>query len=708
MLHAQEVRIGNLPLRYAKGNDVKRELVGQRNHTALSFAFFTFLFATVWCAILMAASGTAIALPDNRAYEQVSPVAKEGADIELGRSMAAIDGNRLTFTSRGSFAGQPTSLSAEGSPYLATRTPTGWTTEGVALPNGVFTFASSGYQGWSPDLSKGLLVWFDGTRFGPYDPAAGTLFNQYVRDYETKSFTLANGTLSSITNDEGFVWGSHDFGMLAIDSTYPLTADSPCSGIGDLGDRCAYESENGNVRLASVLPKGEPIEGSVGGPAINGNAMLCNFEHAVSDDGSRLFFTALAGDKDLYARENAISTTLISASERTLPGGVTGKGANFQTAAAAHGERVLFTTENALVDVDSDSTNDLYMYDFARPAGERLTLVSEDQNPEAPQGAAVNGGPSAAKCAGMVAASEDLRRVYFVADNSIVADAPSGSQPKLYLWDDTGASPQLSYVATLDSSQSDTRIWAAPAVGVRNLSINRQARWSRDGRYLAFISTASLAGFDNEGSEEIYRYDAVEGSLGCVTCPDDARPAQGEVAFQRYRLQAVNHMPQNVSDGGDVYFETSRGLVTADSNGLADVYEYDGQLRLISAGDGDGGSFLIEATPTGSDVFFTTRDQLVGWDTDGNRDAYDARVGGGFPEPGFVPPPCEGEACLAPPVAPNDSTPASSSFSGAGNATPPKTSRCPAGKVRRHGKCRKKRSNHDRGRTVKASNRSHG
>lgn len=664
------------------------------------------LLAPMCCAVFLAlfsywfsgvAQGSAT-LPDNRAYEQVSPVDKNGTDVLPDHGVAAIDGNRVAFSSKGSFAGQPTALAVEGSPYLATRGPSGWTTEGIALPNGHLAFGNA-YVGFTPSLSKGIVYWWEGTRFGPYDPAAQHNFNQYIRDNDTGSFQLINGTLSSMANDEGFIWGSSDLSMVGIDTSFPLTLDSPCK-TADHNHHCAYESEDGMVRLASILPNGEPTEGSIGNIPF-----LCNFEHSVSDDGLRLFFTTLNDQGKIYVRENHVSTSLVSGSERTLPGGVSGSKANYQSAEAAHGNRLLFTTLNSLVDEDTNSTNDLYLYDFTQPAGERLTLVSADQNPGAPDGAEVDGGQQG--CAGLVAVSEDLRRVYFVARQQIVEGAPEGPGPKLYLWDDTGTSPQLGYVATLDPE--DVSVWLAPDTHIRRPDW-RNARWSRDGRYLAFLSVAALTSDDQNGEGDIYRFDAESGSLDCLTCSSDALPAKGKVAFQPPATWPINHPPENVLNNGKVYFQTTRGLVAADSNGQGDVYEYSaGQIHLISRGSGPYASTFFDATPSGSDVFFLTRDRLVGWDKDASRDVYDARVGGGFPEPGFVPPPCEGEACLAPPDIPNDATPGSSSFNGAGNVSPPKIRRCPAGKVRRHGRCRKrKHARQRRNRASDATTRSHG
>lgn len=646
-------------------------------------------------------------LSDCRAYEMVSPVQKDDSDINPAPAMAAVDGSRLFFVSRGSFAGQPTSLAVETTAYLATRGSTGWTTQGISLPNGEFSFVSDGYQGFDPDLSKGIINWIELSRFGTYDPSAKPGDNAYMRDTETGAFELLNGTLSSMSNDEGFMWGSSDFGKLALTTRSPVVSGTPCDSRGPF---CAWEWDHGTLKLASVLPNGEPTNGVVGGST--GEPFICNFEHAMSDDGARLFFTAGGETGQLYARENGTTTSLISGSERTLPGGATGFGAHFQSAEAAHGNRVLFTTRNSLVNADTDETDDLYMYDYTKPAGHRLTLVSEDHNPEAPEGAAVNGAsivPSS-ECGGVAGTAEDLRRVYFVANNQIVQGAPTAPGPKLYVWDDTGASPRVAYVATLKAS--DEFDWIAPAVSVRNQGIPRSSRWSRDGRYIAFFSTASLTGFENEGERELYRYDAVSGSLDCVTCNPEAVPVHGEISFgEQSGIKPVNHMPQNVSDSGQVFFQTTRGLTLHDSNGQGDVYEYDGELHLISKGTGDSSSLFVDAAPTGSDVFFATRDRLAGWDKDGFYDVYDARVDGGLPEPPSTLPPCEGEACLAAAALPNDATPASATFNGAGDLSAAKAvPRCKAGQARMRGVCpKKKRARHKKHRRHhRPTTRSHG
>ena len=130
----------------------------------------------------------------------------------------------------------------------------------------------------------------------------------------------------------------------------------------------------------------------------------------------------------------------------------------------------------------------------------------------------------------------------------------------------------------------------------------------------------------------------------------------------------VEYFQRNVSDSGQVFFDTPDKLLPTDTNGQSDVYEYEnGQLRLISTGHSVDPSFFLDASPSGSDVFLGTSQQLVPQDTDGAMDVYDARVGGGFPT-SAPPPSCQGEGCKPPQsVIPPVPTIASVTFFGPGN-----------------------------------------
>ncbi|MHB1537607.1 MAG: hypothetical protein ACYCYN_03725 [Solirubrobacteraceae bacterium] len=232
------------------------------------------------------------------------------------------------------------------------------------------------------------------------------------------------------------------------------------------------------------------------------------------------------------------------------------------------------------------------------------------------------------------------------------------------------------------------------------------SRVSGNGLYLAFNSVDALTGYRNTGSQcgytrdsggtfegyrpgscqEIYLYEAQANSLACVSCnPNGAPVAQGaainKAASPIFATGMRAYHPQrNVSETGQVFFETAEPLLPAqDINAQRDVYEYEhGALHMISSGTSSAPSYFLEATPSGSDVFFATAQKLLTQDTDSAYDVYDARVGGGFAQPPAPVEPCKsstgckGSATVAPSLV----APGSATFAGPGNLTrltPPAT-----------------------------------
>ena len=139
------------------------------------------------------------------------------------------------------------------------------------------------------------------------------------------------------------------------------------------------------------------------------------------------------------------------------------------------------------------------------------------------------------------------------------------------------------------------------------------ARVSPDGRYLAFMSAASLTGYDNVDAspeakgahdEEVYQYDSATASLRCVSCnPTGARPkgvldaegvGQGVGRLVDRRKVWFGHWlagnipgwtAQNITsalvqsryltDNGRLYFNSPDSLVSQAGNGKENVYEYE-------------------------------------------------------------------------------------------------------------------------------------
>ncbi len=220
---------------------------------------------------------------------------------------------------------------------------------------------------------------------------------------------------------------------------------------------------------------------------------------------------------------------------------------------------------------------------------------------------------------------------------------------------------------------------------------------SSDGEYVFYLAT-----------EGIFRWHAGAGTK-VVADADLAHlpPATG---------------PAAVAAGGARLFFTAADplLPTRDSNGQPDAYEWEapgagdcsesspgylsqdhGCLGLLSGGRSGSATFAA-ASASGEDAYFLTAASLLPADPSA-LDVYDARAGGGFPEPtpGIE---CEGDECQGPPFVPEDPAPATSVVSGPPNPPVrfPKTG-CPKGKHRvvRHGRkvcvAKRHRKHHKRG-----------
>ncbi|HZE16478.1 MAG TPA: hypothetical protein VE197_12620, partial [Mycobacterium sp.] len=322
----------------------------------------------------------------------------------------------------------------------------------------------------------------------------------------------------------------------------------------------------------------------------------------------------------------------------------------------------------------------------------------------------------------------DLSHVYFVSEEALATGATYG-EPNLYL-DDEGA---LTLVRTLPVADGTNHAYFSPSVA-SPLPIMRATRVSPDGRYFAFQSTGNLTGYDNtdavtgESDLEVYLYDAEAGKLTCVSCnPSGARP-EGQPQLPPYApprvgttmFRAAAWLPTwetsvyapnaLMANGGRVFFNSFDPLVPQDVNGAQDVYEWEapgtgrcaeasptfsaqdeGCVSLISSGESPQKSEFLDASANGRDVFFETSASLLPQDP-GLIDVYDAREGGGFPQP-FHTAACEGETCQNTPAAPNDPTPGSATYKGPGNVVEKSTRKH---KKKRHKKHRRKRRRHAR------------
>jgi hypothetical protein len=640
-------------------------------------------------------------LPGCRAFEMVSPPFKAYQDITRtsSRSRSAPSGDRVTFGSTGAFAG------AIGAPsviqYLTERGINGWTTKALSpeqKTNAGSNLADSDFFEFSPDLSQSVLRTAEPS---PVVGAPSNVVNLFTRDNLLDHYSVATpakppgATQSTEALFPEYAAASSDFSHVLFQSQGAFTSDAPVNENAKL-----YESFEGEISLVSKLENGEPApDNAVPGQSASVGGWLgggFGIKTAMSDDGRRIYFANTTSFRpgQIYRRLDGTSTTEVTRSEATPPG--TPAPALFWRA-SADGTKALFSTAEAMVtgDIDGTAGSRLYMYtDSGDPVNDaNLTLLSVDD--ESSDG-------SNPEVLGVIESSEDMSSVYFIANNQLVSGADTSPGPKLYLWQ--GGS--LRYLANLSGSN---------LVGLADETVRRLAYVTPDGLHLLFRGRASNgAGLADPGFEhdQVYLYDAVADHLRCISCAPGGSTGTAEfhIGGQGANSREFAYRPRAVSlDGSRAFFHTNQALSPRDSNGRIDVYEWhddgtpDGAVSLISSGRAASNSYFEDATPSGDDVFITTRQPMVGWDNDNNADLYDARVGGGFPEPPPVAPECSGEACqgtsssspaaLAPP--------ASTAVSGPGNVRrhqhrAKKKKHCPRGKERRGKRCVAKRADHRR------------
>jgi WD40-like Beta Propeller Repeat len=685
---------------------------------------------------------TETGLPDNRAWELVSPPDKNGADVmgDTGRTRAASDGAAVQFSSLTAFGDVVgTGIATE---YLARRTAAsgtnGWATHSITPEQEplqvnfevIFNALDPRYMGeFSPDLSKGVFL-----AHSPLGSGAGDVAevpNLYLRrdlleagpgTYELLSDcpVCAGVALTwDPSQQPGLAGASADFGHVAFESRQNLVSGAT----GALPK--LYEWDHGTLRLAGVLPDGSVAASSAAGQGAGANAALGRryVGNVISADGSRIFFTSDVDSTSrgtessrLYVRIDHATTVEIQRSERTdcaddpdcggdgvpdLAPDPAGTQPALFDSASADGKTAFFISPEQLTDAPAAG---LYRYrESADPDTDphNLTLLAPDATE-------------------VIGVSDDGSYVYFIGGTQLADGLPDCSfEPCVFVWHD----------GVIHSVGSINGIEAQFAGFGASWSLAR--KWTRvtpDGRHLVFLSegTDGLIGYDHgdacpaspNGSSslaciEVYVYDATadagQGRLSCASCNPSGAPATADALFNARTgtggTGTTGHLNRAVSDDGRyVFFTSAERLVPQDRNGtVKDVYEYDTQthqIRLISSGTGTESSYFMDASSSGDDVFFITRQQLVGWDTDNQIDLYDARVGGCFPEPPPLPEPCAGDACRGPrPGTPAFATPSSGSLLGAGNGRSAKRARkCKKGRLRRvvHHKvrCVKRRSPH--------------
>jgi virginiamycin B lyase len=318
-------------------------------------------------------TGAGSGLPDCRAYEQATPVNKDGSDVTgtLPSAYASVNGDAVAFNVIGGTPGADSFFALHT--FIARRGTTNWSTQGLFPPPsfGDRTFLDD----WTPDLTHVFSVVSStaaanpGWSFVDKNTTTGTytLVHSFLANKSGQSHMIgasADASLVYFTNPKNtvtldaapgtynlFVW-DRDTNAISLVGKVPTSPEVSCDGSGP----------------ACIVPAGGSSLGIVPKPG-EVDSGFSQQEHAVSTSGDQVVFnassTGLPTDGPLYARLDAAapnaSTVEVSASQRTdcadhdpcsgtpEPDPVGTAPATFQHATPS-GSKVFFTSSEELTD----------------------------------------------------------------------------------------------------------------------------------------------------------------------------------------------------------------------------------------------------------------------------------------------------------------------------------------------------------------------
>ncbi|MDX2245013.1 MAG: DUF4347 domain-containing protein [Leptolyngbyaceae cyanobacterium bins.302] len=413
-----------------------------------------------------------------------------------------------------------------------------------------------------------------------------------------------------------------------------------------------------------------------------------SLRQTISDDGRYVVFTSQAtnlsgsdpnaAQEDVFLRDRTTGATILvsarySAGTGDNSGSISGSGRSFNPVMSADGRYIAFTSAAAdLVASDGNgSTLDVFLWDRDT---RRTTLISRGNSGESGQGDALG-----------ASISQDGKRIVFTSAGNLFRNGDYYYQVFAYEWSTTPTTGSIRQVSVNSAGQSGNQQSAldAPAlisrdgryvvfqsvatnlidlnndgvaeadlnnasdIFVRDLNTNQtflasvnsantgggnqgstQASISEDGRYVAFLSSATnlIAGGSN-GGRQVFVRDLQSGTTQQVSVDSNEIQAFSyESAFQA----AIS------GNGQYVVFTSYASLAPIDTNGDRDVYVRDlaaGTTSLISmnqsntgSGNGasDGADNMMPAISSDGRyiVFSSNASNLVPNDTNGARDVF--------------------------------------------------------------------------------------
>jgi hypothetical protein len=497
-----------------------------------------------------------VALPDGRAWELVTPATTGGSVLELSHMQAASDGSAITYLAGGTLGENVVSNTA-GAQVLSRRGREGWGSQDISGPvqpvkegqNYSLEILSSGYYSlFSADLASALYYPHNNDGVLTPDALEGTTYQRNNVTCRTGETTSCYKPLLSPANtppgtelmhidaivklrspQAAFLAGTPDLAHLVVGSPLSLIAGVHEYAPPEIGHGYGnlYEWNEGRLQLVSILPNGKTDESNLAELAGQGE-QSGQVARVLSSDGRRVAWAE--GDRygqgtfrGLYVRDMVEGKTVH----------VGGVAASYQTM-SSDGSRVFFLEHG-----------DLYEYHVAPGASYDAGTTTDLTASHGP-------GESSAGAQEIVSdVSEDGSYVYFVATGVLSSaksatgeKAASGADNVYVLHNEGGAWEAPRFIARL--SGEDEHSWAAHGSSQSNRYpelTGVTSRVSPDGRYLAFMSSRSLTGYDNrDASPEAYEMTTdIEGK------PVPVLDAEGKPVHARDEEVFLYHAPQDLA-----------------------------------------------------------------------------------------------------------------------------------------------------------------
>jgi hypothetical protein len=420
-------------------------------------------------------TGPSARLPDCRAYEQVTPVDKGGAQqavsygnqVEFG-ALVGEDGNHLAFEHLLVHWG-----SGQAPYFFSRQEGGGWQmTAGTAQPEAGFNHYEP--ELFNPDLTQFAFSseWHTGRAESPNrEFKAGLPGGPYPTVASVPRVQVG------VPQRSGWVAASGDFSKRIL-----MVEDRTVCGhpTGTTSGSDLYEFVEGRCSQVNVKSDGSPV-GACGATMVSGlrraegpTTQQTSARDAVSRDGTHVFFEAVPGGScsaasHVYVRLGGVTTVDI--------------GAYSFVAANADGDQVLLEARNG-------AAQQLVLYDANTGTGRVLLTLHE---------------PFSGAQQLHVHVSEDFSTIYLESTEQLTPDAsPISDAHNIDLYRYDVGSAALRYIAQVEAPKE---------FGV-----------TPDGRYAQWRGIVAGLPFGDWLREDAIRYDGVRGVVECVSCASALNP----------------------------------------------------------------------------------------------------------------------------------------------------------------------------------------